>query len=222
MTDNSCVESQRKNDYFLWVEQAWWTSQEACCVFLGYAPDKAHNLAAYRNMLSTSKGRHIQQIIDMAIADGSIKNLIIEPNLWRNRAPCKDWLEWALSKPSIHLDPLLLESAGISFEKNSRTDESYRPKDEKLVKFNFRSLAKLILYLCPNARLKDITQIIESSNAIIDLPCDRTLRKWLSHEQISLFSSKQTDDEIDEIQKKLTPILHEYSPFETPTQLSES
>jgi hypothetical protein len=218
MTNNKNSESEpEENPYIYWIEQGWWTSKEALCVFLGESPDFETDIYLFHELTSTPTGLHIQKIVNASIRDGSIKNHVIEPQFWSNRAPCKDWLEWALSKPSIHLDPLLLEAAGISHEKNPRTDESYRPKDEKMIKLNFLSLAKLILYMCPKARLKDIIQLIESSSAIIDLPSDR-----LKEERISLFSSKQTDDEITEIQKKLKPLLQGYSPFEALTQYSES
>lgn len=83
-------------------------------MFLDESPDYEADSQLFHDLTTTPKGIHIQKIVNTSIRDGSIKNHVIEPKFWSNRAPCTDWLEWALSKPSIHLDPLLLDTAGIS------------------------------------------------------------------------------------------------------------
>ncbi len=197
----------RKQEYIYWLEKGWWTANEAICVFSGQSPDEVDDLKYFRPYLLSEREKRVCKLVSAAVRDKSIKNHVIEPQFLSNRAPCKDWLEWAMNKPSISVDPELLIAAGITEVDNSRTNESYRPKDEIMLKFNFISIAKIVLYLCPNARLGDIQRLIEKTSAIDNLPGKRTLRDWIKNSGLSLFAERQTRQAIEEIDQKLSPLL---------------
>jgi hypothetical protein len=138
------------------------------------------------------------------VQDGSIKNLTKIPALWSCRAPCKDWLEWALTKPSIKLDDELLLAAGIDISKNQPRDKaSYRADAEKTSKTKFILAAKIAVFLVSRPRLKDILQLLENSDPEQHFPEGKTLRKWLKEAGITLCSNKQTNEEIEKIENKL-------------------
>ena len=204
----SFVLNNNINKYTLLLEKGWWTGKEAICIFLKL-DFSVLNDDTYFSEICRNQGNHISTLVNAAIRSGSIKNHVIEPHLWSNRAPCKDWLDWGLTKPSIapNLDVELLKAAGIEIDQVPRDNASYRPEDEKWIKKAFIAISKSILFICPNARLADIKKLIENAKAIDYLPVDRTLRKWISEEQIHLFPTNQTDDEKLKIEKKLAPLL---------------
>lgn len=195
-----------KDVYLLWTEKGWWTSREAICVFLGFSPDLADDIESFQNLVNDGASKHIVKLVDAAVRDKSVKNLVIEPALWSNRAPCKDWVQWAMSKPSIQVDSCLFEAVGI--ENNAkRSKDSYRPENEKIVKASFMAVARAVLFFCPKARLKDIKKLAEESGAVSNFPSDKTLREWLKEGEVILHSKKQGKEEIREIEEKLFPSI---------------
>ncbi len=200
-------EGMRAEEYVCWVEKGWWSSQEAICVFLGHSPDSAKNQSLYGQIISSKEGQHLKDLVGRAEVDGSVEGIHCERVFLIYRASCKAWVNWALTKPSIDLDPQILHVLGIAVDQLSRDKDSYRPKEEIINRSGFIAIAKSTLYLCPKARLEDITQLIEKAGAIGMLPGDRTLRKWLKQEGLSLFGHKQAEEEIAEIEEKLSPLL---------------
>lgn len=193
--------------YRLWCEKEWWSNREAICVFLKINPDYASPDNVFESLIRSEPNRHIVKLVNMAVRAGLIKNLVIETAVWSCRAPCKDWLEWALTKFSIKLDDELLLAAGIDISKHyARNKGSFRPDNEKIIKAKFITAAKITLFLVSKPRLKDILQLLENSDPTQHFPEDKTLRKWLKEAGIELFSTKQTNEEIEKIENKLIPL----------------
>ena len=198
------------DDFAKWLERGWWTTSEAFCIFMGYSPAEAEYEASYKILQHSEKGRHIFNLTSSAESDGSIKELVLvnEHAPWMGyRAPCKVWLEWAMKKSSISLDLNLLKIAGIDADKIARTNDSYRPEEEKIRKISFLSIARVAIHLCPKARLKDIIKLALSSGGLDKKPSDKTLRNWLGEARVVLYASKISADEADAIEKKLAPLL---------------
>lgn len=186
-----------------WIEKGWWTSQEAFCVFMGYPPQDANDAVNLNQLKNTDEGRYLIELIGAAEVDRSVEGLVFAKPFYFYRAPCKAWLEWALTKSSIETIPELLQLVGINLHKTSRSQTSYRPKDEELIKAYFIASTKIVLFLCAKARLKDIKEVISQSQVLENLPSDRTLRKWVAQEGIVLNDNKRSDLEISEIEQTL-------------------
>lgn len=197
--------ADRKDVYLLWTEKGWWTSKEAICVFLGFSPDLADDIESFQNLVNDGNSRRIVKLVDAAVRDNSVKKLLIEPMFWSNRAPCKNWVQWAMNKPSIKVDPQLVEAVGVK-SNTRRSKDSYRPEDEKIVKASFIAIAKTVLHICPKARLKDIKKLVKESGAVSSLPDERTLRNWLKEGKVKLYPTKQPKEEVQEIEQKLFPM----------------
>lgn len=193
---------ERMKVYTSWVENGWWTLDEAICVFLKYKPETAYDRDLFYKITSTSLGEYIQRIAERAVSERSI-NIIIDEG--PRRALCKDWVEWAKQYPLIQLDPNLIKVLEV-IEKQ-RSNESYRPKEENDTKVKFLTATKIILHICFNARLSDIIEIIVKSAAIEELPSDRTLREWIRSENIKLRETRPSDKEIIQITQKLSSLL---------------
>ncbi len=112
-------------------------------------------------------------LVGAAEMDKSVDGLHYDKNCLLYRASCRAWVDWALTKPSIQLESELLEAVGI---KTIRDKESYRNKNETIIKNRFQGAARTILYVCPEARLSYIRQAITASNVLEKIPCDKTLR----------------------------------------------
>jgi hypothetical protein len=186
-----------------WVEKGWWTSQEAFCVLMGYPPQTANHEAVLIKLKKAEEGAHLIDLIAAAEIDGSVEGLVFAKPFYFYRASCKAWLEWALNKPSIQIIPELLLAVGIVSDKIPRSQESYRPQEEKPTKASFIASAKIVLFLCSKARLKDIKEVILQSKVLENLPVDRTLRSWIAEEGVVLNDTKISNLEIAEIERKL-------------------
>ena len=99
LMDNQIEDSQEM--YRLWCEKEWWTNREAICVFLKVNLDCASHDNLFESLIRFEPNRHIVDLVNRATQNRSIKNLIIDTVILSCRAPCKDWLEWALIKSSI-------------------------------------------------------------------------------------------------------------------------
>ena len=190
-------------DFLKWIEKGWWTSQEAFCVFMGHPPQEANDEANLNQLKNTDEGRYLIELIGAAEVDRSVEGLVFAKPFYFYRASCKAWLEWALTKSSIEIIPELLQIVGIDLHKVPRSQLSYRPKDEEFIKDSFIASAKIALFLCAKARLKDIKEVICQSQVLENLPSDRTLRKWVAQEGIVLNDNKRSDLEIAEIERTL-------------------
>ena len=129
-------------DFSKWVEKGWWTSQEAFCVLMGSPPQAAHQESNVAQLKNSERGHYLIDLIAAAEIDHSVEGLIFAKPFYFYRAPCKAWLEWALTKPSIEIIPELLQAVGINKGKVSRSQESYRPEEEKLIKISFLATQK--------------------------------------------------------------------------------
>lgn len=194
------------NKYIPVVEKGWWSSQETICVFLKYPIEEAYNLSSFARITATKEGLHLKKLICAAEADSSVEGIILDKICLLYRASCRAWVDWALTKPTVQLDPELLEAVGIKNEKSTKSNDSRRPEDEKNKMDQFRILTKTILYICPCACLEHIITVAEDSGIVEDLPSERTLRKWLKPD-IQLCSKKITDKEKLAIKEKLSPLL---------------
>jgi hypothetical protein len=151
--ENQIEDSQEM--YRLWCEKEWWTNREAICVFLKINPDCASQNNVFGSLIRSEPNRHIVDLVNRATKGHTIKNLVIDTAILSCRALCKDWLEWALTKPSIKLDDELLLAAGINISKNQPRDKaSYRADAEKTSKTKFILAAKIAVFLVSRPRLK--------------------------------------------------------------------
>lgn len=196
---------ERMKIYRLWLEKGWWTLDEAVCVFLNHSPDTAYNYEAGKKIIKTKLGEYIYLNASKAVMTRSI-DIIYDDG--PNRASCKNWIEWAKQYPLIQLDPILIKE--FNAMEKQRPNESYRPEEERKLKVIFQSAAKILLQICPNARLEDLRKVIIESKVTEELPTDRTLREWLKSEQIELRQTKPSGVEVLEIQKKL---FSSFQPF---------
>ena len=112
-----------------------------------------------------------------------------------------------MKKPSISINPSLLEAAGIGADNVPRPKESYRDKGERETKVSFLAAARIALHICPKVRLKDITALMKLSQIPCELPSEKTRRKWLSEERIVLNDTRISDDQIAEVEKMLNLVL---------------
>lgn len=194
------------NKYIPLVEKGWLSSQEAICIFLRYPIEKAYNFLSYSRITATKDGLRLKYLVGAAEVDGSVEGITLDKICLLYRASCRAWVDWALTKPTIQLDPELLEAVGIKNEKTTKSNDTRRPEDEKNKMNQFRILAKTILYICPCACLEHIITVAEESGIAENLPSERTLRKWLKPD-IQLCSKKITDKEKFAIKEKLSPLL---------------
>jgi hypothetical protein len=111
------------NKYIPVVEKGWWSSQEAICTFLKYPLDEAYNISSFARITATKDGHNLKKIVAAAEADSAIEGIVFDKIFWVFRAPCKAWVEWILTKPSISIEDELLEAVGI---KIARLSASYR------------------------------------------------------------------------------------------------
>lgn len=197
---------ERIKIYKRWLEKGWWTLDEAVFVFLKHSPDTAYNYEAGKKIIKTKLGEYVYLKASRAVMLRSI-DIIYDDG--PNRASCKNWIEWAKEDPLIQLDPILIKE--LNAIEKQRSNESYRPEVERKMKDIFLSAAKILLYICPNARLEDLRKVIIESKAVEELPTDRTLRDWLKSEQIELRQTKPSGIEILEIQKKMSSSLQPFT-----------
>lgn len=196
-----CDEDEKKiNKYIQISEKGWLSSQEAICIFSGNSLYASQNPIAYSKIIASIEGRHLKMLVGAAEMDKSVDGLHYDKNCLLYRASCRAWIDWALTKPSIQLESELLEAVGI---KTIRDKESYRNQNEIIAKNRFKGAARMIFHVCPEARLSYIRQAITVSNALKNIPCDKTLRRWLDEEELSLMDVKPNKNEIAEIKKKL-------------------
>ena len=118
------------------LERGWWTTAEVFCIFMGVSPSNAGNESCCNQLRQSKQGQHIFDLVASVEVDGSIGELTLIP--WIGyRAPCIAWLKWAMKKPSISINPSLLEAAGIGADNVPRPKESYRDKGREKQKFHF-------------------------------------------------------------------------------------
>lgn len=176
-------------------------------VFLGYPPEAATCPLSYSKIMETKEGQHLKMLVGAAEMDGSIEGMIVDRVALLCRASCRAWVNWALAKPSIQLEPELLEAVGIKTEESSRSNASYRPESERIRKNRFLGAAKTILHICPLARYKDIHSLIEASKLLDTIPCEKILRKWLNEDEIYLNDTPLKNKTKTEIEEKLAPMI---------------
>jgi len=196
-----CDEDEKKiNKYIQIAEKGWLSSQEAICIFSGNSLYDSQNPIAYSKIISSTVGRDLKSLVAAAEMDESVDGLHYDKNCLLYRASCRAWVDWALTKQTLQLEPELLEAVGI---KTIRDKESYREQNELITKNRFQGAARIILNVCPEARLTYIREAITASNVLEKIPCDKTLRKWLEEEELSLMDIRPKKEIVADIKKKL-------------------
>ncbi len=190
-----------------WLERGWWTAAEAFCVFVGYPPDTRNNGYVFQAL--TIKFDHIYDLVVSAEIDGLIQDMTRLPSCDILKAPCKSWIAWGRTKTSIaqNLSSELIEAVGLKEIRKERTNESYRPDNEKVIKAAFLATARIALHLCLKARLDDIESLFNRTNISHVLPSSKTLRNWLKEADIRLSSTTPSKATIQETLTTLKILL---------------
>ncbi len=171
------------NKYIPVVEKGWWSSQEAICAFLKHSIEEAYNFSSFARITATKHGQNLKRLVAAAEAESAIEGIVFDKIFWVFRAPCKAWVEWALTKPSISIEDELSEAVGI---KTPRSKESYRQVEEPEIRNKFIGFASATLYDKPLTPLKEVKEKVIDAKLLPHLPTDKTLRKWLKNAAIKL------------------------------------
>lgn len=118
--------------YRIWIEKGWWTSSEATCVFLKYAPSVADDYRSFDQITSTRLGSYVSQLVANAIITRSLK-LVIDGG--PDRLSCQEWMEWANNYPLIQLDPDLVELIAKVSKKGLKNPIEKRTKKPGSINF---------------------------------------------------------------------------------------